>query len=106
MAVFTPIYIPGGSTTIQTKQYVLSVHKSNSEDKTAQKWTAAKNGRWKIVVPKTVHNLEKPYIDDCIIDPNTGTRSKSILGMKLLTNGSLLIYSDINTDCIIILKGD
>ena len=73
----------------------------------AKEWEAVTATRFKIkVLHSELGGLIKPYIDDVIVYKDNGTMEKAILETAELINGDLLIYSNLEIDCKIILKGD
>lgn len=74
-------------------------------DKGYKVW-AVSGLRYKVKIEKSEFGLAKPYIDDCIVNLESGVREKAILDMLELVNGNILIYSNLQIDCKIILKGE
>lgn len=73
----------------------------------AKKWEAVTATRFKIkVLQSELGGLIKPYIDDVIVYKDNGTTEKAILETAALINGDLLIYSNLDIDGKIILKGE
>lgn len=73
----------------------------------AKEWEAVTATRFKIkVLQSELGGLIKPYIDDVIVYKDNGTMEKAILETAELINGDLLIYSNLEIDCKIIIKGD
>ena len=73
-------------------------------------WNPLSATRYKVEIKKSaLGGLFNPYIADCIVEyiDETGTsRDKAILDMIELINGDIVIYSNIEIDCKIIIKGD
>lgn len=73
----------------------------------AKEWEAVTATRCKIkILQSELGGLIKPYIDDVIVYKDNGTMEKAILETAELINGDLLIYSNLEIDCKIIIKGD
>lgn len=73
----------------------------------AKEWEAVTATRYKIkILNSELSGLIKPYVDDVIVYKDNGTREKAILETAELVNGDLLIYSNLEIDCKIILKGE
>lgn len=91
---------------IAGNMYSFLVKPSNKADGVSKVWQAVSETRYKIKVLKSEFGLVKPYIDDCIVYLSNGAGEKSILDMIELLNGDILIYSNLEIDCKIILKGE
>lgn len=86
--------------------YSFKVKPQNKSDGVSNVWEAVSTTRFKTKIPRMEFNLLKPYIDDVIVYNESGTGEKTILESLELINGDILIYSNLEIDCKIILKGD
>lgn len=86
--------------------YSFYVKPQGKADGVSKVWEAVSATRFKTRVLNTEFNLLKPYIDDVIVYNESGTGEKTILETLELINGDILIYSNLEIDCKIILKGD
>lgn len=76
------------------------------DDTISKGWTFVTQSMYKVKILLNEHNLTKPYIGDCIVRLTTGASEKAILEMLELLNGDIVIYSNLEIDCKIILKGE
>lgn len=86
--------------------YSFSVKPAIKADGVAKVWEAVSTTRYKIKVLSTEFWLAKPYIDDIIVYNEKGAGEKTILEAIELLNGDIVIYSNLEIDCKIILKGE
>lgn len=86
--------------------YSFYVKPQDKADDGSKVWEAVSATRFKTRVFSTEFNLLKPYVDDVIVYNESGTGEKTILETLELINGDILIYSNLEIDCKIILKGD
>lgn len=88
------------------KMYIFYVKPQSKADSNSKTWEAVSATRFKTKVLQSEFGLSKPYIDDVIVFNDKGTGEKSILETAELVNGDILIYSNLEIDCKIILKGE
>ena len=69
-------------------------------------WVPVSESRYQCIISRENCNLNRPYIDECIVDLKNGVREKAILDMLELINGDIAIYSNLQVNCKIILKGE
>ncbi len=69
-------------------------------------WEAVSAERYKCKISASEHTLVNPYIDDCIVYNTDGIGEKTILELVKTVTDDLLIYSNLEINCKIILKGD
>lgn len=86
--------------------YSFYVKPQGKADGGSKVWEAVSATRFKTRVFSTEFDLLKPYVDDIIVYNESGTGEKTILETLELINGDILIYSNLEIDCKIILKGD
>ena len=84
----------------------LNAEKTYNHFCSKEDWKTVSATRYKVKIQQSELGLEKPYIDDCVVDLNNGFREKAILDMLELLNGDIVIYSNLKIDCKIILKGE
>lgn len=84
---------------------VFYVKPQSKADGKSRTWDAVSATRFKTKISSTEFNLTKPYIDDVIVFNEKGTGEKTILETLNLINGDIVIYSNLEIDCKIILKG-
>lgn len=68
-------------------------------------WEAVSAERYKCKISASEHTLVNPYIDDCIVYKADGTAEKTILDLVKTVTDDLVIYSNLEINCKIILKG-
>ena len=79
----------------------------DADDKISKVWEFdTRTGKYKVKIFSEEHKLKNLYIDDCIVKLAGGIKDKAILKVLELITGNVVIYSDVEIDCKIILKGE